>query len=133
MPACRVIATAFVFAAAVDAFAADDARRVHCEVIYGGETFPVVGLPTQDPYRVEGVKIGRYFAFKIVHVVAPAAYPGINLYTYSMFTGEPVLIHQAKYAPPYPADDGDRYGFTGLHSVYEPSKSSEMQYWCDLR
>ena len=53
----------------------------------------------------------------------------IRVYTYGMTTGDPVLIHQATYRPPF---DGraDAYGFTGFQSVYEPSKSSELQYWC---
>jgi len=121
-----------IAATASNAAAADAAARVHCEVIYGGEIFPVVSQPTQQPYRVEGTKIGRYFEFKIVHVTAPAAYPGIDIYTYALSTGEPVLIHQARYAPPY-HQGKHRYGFTGLNAVYEPSKSSEMQYWCELR
>ncbi len=103
---------------------------VDCHIIYGGENFSVQAMPTDNPYQVPGHKIGRYFEFKAVYVDTPARAAAINLYTYSMITGEPVLIHQAKHRPPF-IQGGSRYGFTGLHSVYEPSKGSEFQYWCE--
>ena len=53
----------------------------------------------------------------------------IRVYTYGMTTGDPVLIHQATHRPPFD-ERADAYGFTGFQSVYEPSKSSELQYWC---
>ena len=59
----------------------------------------------------------------------PATGKSIRIYTYGMSSGDPVLIHQALYRPPLDARDGD-YGFTGFQYVYEPSKSSELQYWC---
>jgi len=41
-----------------------------------------------------------------------------------------VLIHQAEY--PASATNGPSpWGFTGFNYVYEPSKSSELQYWCE--
>jgi hypothetical protein len=132
MPAGKLATAFFAFGMAASAFAGSKSSEVHCQIIYGGEIFPVIGKPADDPYRVEGQKIGRYFEFNIVYITEPAAYAGVNLYTYSMFSGEPILIHQAKYAPPY-RQRNNRYGFTGLNSVYEPSKSSEMQYWCELR
>jgi hypothetical protein len=132
MPAGKLATALFALGIASSTFADAKTREVHCQVIYGGEIFPVIGKPATDPYRVEGQKIGRYFEFKIVYITEPPAFAGVNLYTYSMFSGEPVLIHQGKYAPPYRNDRG-RYGFTGLNSVYEPSKSSEMQYWCEIR
>jgi hypothetical protein len=59
----------------------------------------------------------------------PTTGQSISIYTYGMSTGEPVLIHQALYRPPFdPRADGT--GFSGFQYVYEPSKSSELQYWC---
>ena len=105
---------------------ADTAR---CHVIYGGEAWTIDASPTADPYRVAGHKIGRYFEFKLVYADLPTTGRFIRAYTYGMTSGDPVLIHQATYRPPF---DGraDAYGFTGFQYVYEPSKSSELQYWC---
>ena len=89
----------------------------------------ITASPTADPYRVAGHKIGRYFEFKLVYAQQPVTGESIKAYVYGMSTGEPVLIHQGIWRPPFdPRADGS--GFTGFHSVYEPSKSSEFQYWC---
>ena len=113
---------------ATGAARADTAR---CHVIYGGEAWTIDASPTADPYRVAGHKIGRYFEFKLVYADLPTTGRFIRAYTYGMTSGDPVLIHQATYRPPL---DGraDAHGFTGFQYVYEPSKSSELQYWCQL-
>ena len=105
------------------------AETARCHVVYGGEEWTVDASPTATPYQVAGRKIGRYFEFKLVYADLPTTGRFIRVYTYGMTTGDPVLIHQATYRPPF---DGraDAYGFTGFQSVYEPSKSSELQYWC---
>lgn len=108
------------------------AGSARCHVIYGGEDFTVDAAPTATPYRVQGHKIGRYFEFKLVYADQPATGAVIRAYTYGMTTGDPVLIHQATFAPPYDPRPGG-YGFTGFQYVYEPSKSSELQYWCEYR
>ena len=114
------------FALACGTAAADGVR---CHIIYGGEEWTVDATPTAAPYRAEGRKIGRYFEFKLAYVDQPATGKSIRVYTYGMSTGEPVLIHQALYRPPFDVREGD-YGFSGFQYVYEPSKSSELQYWC---
>lgn len=101
-----------------------------CHIIYGGENFTVAAQPTADPYAVRGEKIGRYFEVKVSYVTAPADLAALSIYVYATSTGEPVLVHQAKY----PADVKNApgpWGFTGFNYVYEPSKSSEIQYWCE--
>jgi hypothetical protein len=117
-----------IFACAPHAHADD----VRCHIVYGGESFTVDATPTDRPYRVPAQKIGRYFEFKAVYVNAPPRTAAINLYVYAIASGEPVPIHQAKHRPPFNAP-GARYGFTGLNFVYEPSKGSELQYWCEQR
>ena len=102
-----------------------------CHVIYGGENFEVPVEETADPYRVPSRAIGRYFEFKAVYVPAGQPHAVLSLYVYGMASGEPVLIHQAKFAPPL--HDQASHGFTGFQYVYEPSKSSEFQYWCEMR
>ena len=110
--------------------AAAQADGVRCHIEYGGEFFTVDAAPADDPYAVQGHKIGRYFEFKAVYVAAPERAAAVNLYTYALASGEPVLVHQSKHRPPFVAN-GSRYGFTGLNFVYEPSKGSEFMYWCD--
>jgi hypothetical protein len=121
----RIAVFVLLALACVDAMAAG----VRCHIIYGGENFSVDATPTNDPYRVESVKIGRYFAFKLVYAQLPKTGESIKAYVYGMSTGVPVPIHQATWQPPFDAR-GDAYGFTGFHSAYEPTKSSEFQYWC---
>ena len=121
----RIAAFAVLALACTDATAAG----VRCHVVYGGENFTVDATPTAEPYRVENVKIGRYFEFKLVYARQPVTGESIKAYVYGMSSGEPVLIHQGAWRPPFdPRADG--WGFTGFHSAYEPSKSSEFQYWC---
>jgi hypothetical protein len=106
------------------------ADSVTCHIIYGGENFTVSGKPTADPYSVRGEKIGRYFEVKVSYVTEPADLAALSIYVYATASGESVLIHQAKY-PAGIANAPGRWGFTGFNYVYEPSKSSEIQYWCE--
>ena len=123
-----------IAACALLALACADATAtgVRCHVIYGGENFTIDATPTNDPYRVEDVKIGRYFEFKLVYAQSPVTGESIKAYVYGVSTGVPVPIHQATWRPPFNAR-ADAWGFTGFHSLYEPSKSSEIQYWCEYR
>ncbi|MEP6908271.1 MAG: hypothetical protein ABI858_09865 [Pseudoxanthomonas sp.] len=107
-----------------------NASTAHCHLIYGGENSTVDATPTDQPYLVAGKRIGKYFEFKLVYVDRPATGAAIKIYTYSTVSGESVLLHQATYLPPFDSRN-DAFGFTGMNSVYEPSKSSEFQYWCE--
>lgn len=106
------------------------AATARCHIIYGGEHWTVDATPTAEPYKVEGKKIGRYFEFKLVYADLPTTGTFIRAYTYGMTTGDTVLIHQATWRPPFDTRK-DAYGFSGFQYVYEPSKSSEFQYWCE--
>ena len=106
------------------------AAKVECQIIYGGENFTVDATPAANAYDVPEKNIGRYFAFKATYVAAPERAAAINIYTYSVVTGVPVLIHQTKHRPPF-IQGGSRYGFTGLNFVYESTKGSELKYWCE--
>ena len=124
----RKMIPAVLLAASAPAFA-DIAT---CHIIYGGENFTVSGKPTADPYSVRGEKIGRYFEVKVLYVTEPADNAALSIYVYATASGESVLIHQAKY-PAGITNAPGRWGFTGFNYVYEPSKSSEIQYWCEKR
>jgi hypothetical protein len=72
----------------------------------------------------------------VPYVTAPADLAAISIYVYATSSGESVLIHQAKYPAPVingAANGQAQWGFTGFNYVYEPSKSSELQYWCEKR
>lgn len=118
--------TALALLGAAPAFA----DTVACHIVYGGENFSVNAQPTADPYAVKGEKIGRYFEFKAVYTTSPADLAAISIYVYGTSSGESVLIHQVKYAAAV-RNDAAPWGFTGFQYVYEPSKSSELQYWCE--
>src|SRR5262245_29123270 len=102
------------------------ADSVSCHIIYGGENFTVRAQPTGDPYQVKGEKIGRYFEFKVAYVTSPADLGNIAIYVYATSSGESVLLHEVKY-PVAVTNNSDKWGFTGFHYVYEPSKGSEIQ------
>jgi len=125
----RALARALLLCA-LPACGAAQAATARCHVIYGGEEWTVDAAPTTSPYKVEGRRIGRYFEFKLVYAQLPATGGFIRAYTYGMSSGDPVLIHQATWRPPFDARP-DAYGFTGFQYVYEPGKSSELQYWCE--
>lgn len=113
------------------ASAGAQAGDVRCHVIYGGEEWIVDAAPTATPYKAANQKIGRYFEFKVVQAELPSVGRFVRVYTYGISTGDAVLIHQASFRPPFDPQPGD-WGFTGLQYVYEPSKSSELQYWCRM-
>lgn len=106
------------------------AADVACHLTYGGETRVVSARPTTTPHAVAPVAVGSYFLFRIVFRQEPADLAGIKLYTYVDRDEGPTLIHQAVHPyPPPPAV----HGFTGRHSIYEPLRDSELQYWCELQ
>lgn len=121
-----------MFAAAALFPVAGLADTATCHIIYGGENFTVSAQPTAEPYAVKGEKIGRYFEFKVSYVTTPVDLAALSVYVYSIASGESVLLHQAKYAADV-ANAPGRWGFTGFNYIYEPSKSSEIQYWCEKR
>jgi hypothetical protein len=76
--------------------------QLKCQVSYAGSTHTVLARPVADPYPVPSVDIGGRFWFKAVMVSDAAQVRRILLYAYQDAKPHPVLIHQAKYLPPYP-------------------------------
>jgi hypothetical protein len=107
------------------------AASVDCHLTYGGESRILSAGPTTTPATIAPVAIGSYFLFRIVFRHEPVDLAGIKLYTYADRDEGPVVIHQASY--PYPPAPGAAHGFTGHHSVYEPVRDGELQYWCELK
>jgi hypothetical protein len=108
--------------------ATNNQRPLTCTYVYGGEEKAVSIPPTTDPYNVPLIDLGDRLGWKVVYVAAPEELAVVSIYTYSLSEQGPALIHQVKYRPPYPKEGGQ--GFTGVHAVYEPRNSSELQYWC---
>jgi hypothetical protein len=103
-------------------------RPLACTYVYGGEEKTLEVPPTAEPYRAPLIDLGDRLGWKVVYVAAPQELAVVSIYTYSLSDQGPQLIHQVKYRPPFPAAGSK--GFTGVHSVYEPRNSSELQYWC---
>lgn len=104
--------------------------RIDCTLVYGGETRVLSALPTVSPYVVEAIPVGSYFYFKLVFQTRPVDLAGVHIYTYALRDGAPVLVHQASHPWPLAAHGERRYGFTGLHKIYEPTLEGELAYSC---
>lgn len=109
-----------------------NAEQVACHYTYGGETHILAAQPVKSPYAEKGIKVGSYFQFRLVFQNEPADMAAIKIYTYVERDEGPALIHQASFPYPPHSHVASRYGFTGLHFVYEPVRDSELQYWCEM-
>ena len=105
-----------------------------CQVTYAGATQTVLARPVSDPYSVPSVDIGGRFWFKPVMVGNTTHIARISLYAYLDATPQPLLIHQAKYLPPYPQppQDGQALALTGQHHLYAGPLERELIYSCSL-
>jgi hypothetical protein len=111
--------------------------QLHCEVGYAGATHTVNARPVSDPYPVESVDVGGRFRFKAVMVGAGQQVAYIKLYSYLETRQQPVLIHLAKYLPPFsdlgPAHDPRGVNLTGMQYLYGGPVERELQYQCFLQ
>jgi hypothetical protein len=110
------------------------AQEVACHYEYGGEPRVLVAKPVASPYTVPAVEVGSHLKFRVVFQKQPRDLASIKIYAYAAEDDGATLVHQATYPYPLPKTVGkSRYGFTGLHSAFEPSLGAELQYWCELR
>lgn len=115
------------------------AQEVACHYEYGGEPKVLVARPVASPYTVPAVEVGSHLKFRVVFQKEPRDLASIKIYAYAADKdGGATLVHQATYPYPLPKIVGasgtsGRYGFTGLHSAFEPALGAELQYWCELR
>lgn len=105
--------------------------QLTCQVTYAGATHTVQARPVADPYPVPSVDIAGRFKFKAVMVGDAAQIDRIALYTYRDAEPHPVLVHQAKYLPPYPRS-AQPWPITGQHHVYAGPQERELIYSCTL-
>jgi len=106
--------------------AAAPAPRLECTFESGGDTKTLRIEPAPDPYRVPEIPAGDRFALKFVYVTTPADLAGLRVYAFQVNDGEPVIVHEAKYSPPFSAR---REGFTGRQLVYD-REGGELAYAC---
>lgn len=106
--------------------------RLNCQVTYAGTTHTVTASPTADPYTVPSVDIGGRFRFKAVMVGQGAQVDRIALYAYRTDDlPQPLLIHQAKYLPPF-ARSSQPLALTGEQRLYAGPLERELIYSCNL-
>jgi hypothetical protein len=105
---------------------------LRCEINQGGETYIADFLPTPDPYTVEAKDINGHFRFKAVVLGNEEFIESIRIYTYYREYHQVVLLHEARYAPPFNRNEGSPASLTGVNYLYSPSVEQELQYSCGL-
>ena len=113
------------------ALPAYSAPLLTCKVTYAGATQTVQAKPVSDPYPVASVDIGGRFFFKPVMVGNDKRIEYIKLYTYLDTNTQPVLVHWAKYLPPF-SRSGNPANLTGDQTVYAGPVERELHYRCTL-
>ena len=105
---------------------------LRCEINYGGESYVADYLPTTDPYTVAAKDIGGRFRFKAVMLGTEQRIEYIKIYTYSQESDHVVLLHVAKFLPPFRQNQPSFAALTGVHYLYSPGLERELQYGCAL-
>lgn len=105
--------------------------QLTCLVTYAGATQTVLARTVADPYSVPSVDIGGRFGFKAVMVGDATQVSRIVLYAYQDTKPHPVLVHLAKYLPPYPRTV-QPWALTGQQHVYAGPLERELIYRCTL-
>lgn len=123
---------ALMLAALLSIPAAHAAPLLRCQVTYAGTTHLVQASPGTDPYSAPSVEIGGRFRFKAVLLGSERQIDAINLYAYLDARRPPILIHQAKYLPPFTKSVAP-YALTGNNYLYASNMERELQYSCTLQ
>lgn len=104
---------------------------LRCHLSYAGVTQTLMAVPGSDPYGVEAMDIGGRFRFKAVVIGNERHIDYIKLYAYYQSARQPVLLHEARYMPPFAATVSP-HDLTGLNFLYSPDLGREFQYGCTL-
>jgi len=105
---------------------------LRCEISEGGESYIGEFFPTSDPYTVAAKDIGGRFRFKVVMMQKEQLIEYIKIYTYYQEQCPAVLLHVAKYMPPFRQHPTSFAGLTGVNFLYSPGLERELQYGCAL-
>ena len=109
------------------------ASSLRCEIHQDGETYTVDFLPSADPYTVEAKNINGKFRFKAIIVGNDQLIESIKIYTYYQEQHQVVLLHEARYTPPFKQSPSSSAALTGVNYLYSPRLEHELQYGCTLR
>lgn len=105
---------------------------LHCDVSYAGSTHVVETQAVTDPYPVSSIDIGGRFWFKAVMVGRATQVDYVKLYAYLDTHQQALLIHEAKYLPPFQPTSAP-YPLTGTHYLYAGPVERELMYSCTLQ
>ena len=109
---------------------ASTAAQLQCQVTYAGTTHTVLAEPVQDPYPVPAVDIGGRFRFKPIVVGTAQQVERVLVYAYLVEGAQALLIHQAKYLPPWTEVTQPPRSLTGQQFLYAGPLERELQYNC---
>lgn len=105
---------------------------LRCEIHQGGQIFTEDFVPVTDPYAINPKEINHQFLFKAVVIGNEQNIDYIRIYTYYREQHQVILLHEAKYLPPYPQNDSSPAALTGMNYLYAPVLEQEFQYECVL-
>ncbi|SCX88727.1 hypothetical protein SAMN05216420_101225 [Nitrosospira sp. Nl5] len=105
---------------------------LRCEISQDGETRILDFTPGSDPYGVEATDINGKFRFKAIIIGNEEDIESIKIYTYYREQHQVVLLHEARYMPPFEPDESSFAALTGVNYLYSPSLEQELQYGCAL-
>ena len=128
---CRIVAIAGVALGAGGIRVAHAEPVLRCHVTYAGSTQTIEARPVADPYTVAKVDIGGRFWFKPVVTGRTGAIESIKLYAYIDTQRQPVLIHIARYLPPFKTSPAP-YLLTGDQTLFAGPVERELGYHCTL-
>ncbi len=111
---------------------ASSSPPLRCEINQGGESYIIDFLPSSDPYTVVAKDIGGRFRFKVVMLENEQLIEYIKIYTYYQEPQQLVLLHLAKYSPPFRQSQPSFAALTGVNYLYSPGLERELQYGCKL-
>jgi hypothetical protein len=119
---------------------------LRCKVTQGGMTYTEDFLPGTDPYSVQAKDINGQFQFKAV-VLGTESLESIKIYTYYRQQHQVILLHEARYLPPFnqnvpsgentpgnenSPDSASYATLTGINYLYSPEVEQELRYGCAL-
>ena len=102
-----------------------------CTVSYAGTVRTIAVAPDTDPYTAEAVDIDERFRFKAVVRGRAQRIEVVKVYVYLETPRQPVLLHEARYLPPFSRAPLPG-GFTGEHTVIAPPLERQLHYACRL-
>lgn len=105
---------------------------LRCEISQGGEAYIVDFLPRTDPYTVEAKNINGKFRFKAIVLGNEKLVESVKIYTYYQEQHQMVLLHEARYMPPFSQSPSSSVALTGVNYLYSPRLEEELQYGCAL-